>query len=391
MTSSARGLRLALVSAYPPSTGPLSEYGWHLVECLRRSERVERLAVLADRAPGATPHTAGKVSVVPCWTFGGVNLPKAVVREARRLQVDAIWFNMHLTSSGNTKLSRFAGIVAPAAARVVGLRTLVTLHNMLGLTDLTETGLNATLVDVWGAHAATRLLRAADLVCVLRPEYADLLRVRYGLRRVRYMQTGTLGTPLTEPSTAPRRGLLAFGHFGSNKRLEQLIEVVAELSQDRPDIHLSIGGTSSRYTPTYLDELRQRYPSGEYVSFLGYVPEHEVRSVFLRSAISVLPYGTVTGMSSVAVQSAMYGIPILASDIPGFRLLEREGLRMSFFEWRNKESLKAAIERILDSAPEIRWEDTAHNLRYCERQRMETVVGEYLDVLERWTVDVRRL
>ena len=285
------------------------------------------------------------------------------MRQARRLNVDAIWFNLHLTSSGNTKLSRLAGVAAPALARCARFVTLVTLHNMLGITDLAETRLNASRLDVWGAHLATRLLGAASMVCVPRPEYADLLRGRYGLHRVRHIPLGTPGTPMTTPPTARRHGLLAFGHFGSSKRLEHLIEAVAELSERRTDVHLRIGGTSSRYTPQYLEDLRRLHEGRGYVTFLGYVPEAEVPALFQSSAISVLPYGTVTGMSSVAIQSAMYGIPILASDIPGFRALEPEGLSLTFFEWRNKESLKQGIERILDAPADTRRQEALRNLQ----------------------------
>jgi glycosyltransferase involved in cell wall biosynthesis len=382
-----RKLRLALVSAYPPSRGPLSEYGWHLVQYLEHSERIEQVYILADRVPGSLTETAAKSRVIRCWSFGGAALPIAVVQQARRLNVDAIWFNLHLTSAGNTKLSRLAGIAAPVLARSAGFVTLVTLHNMIGLTDLTETRLNASPLDVWGAHVATRLLGAASMVCVPRPEYADLLRRRYGMHRVRYMPLGTQGTPLTTPPTISRQGLLAFGHFGSGKRLEHLIEAVAELSERRTDVHLRVGGSSSRYTPQYLEDLRRRHEGRGYVTFLGYVPEGEVSALFQNAAISVLPYGTVTGMSSVAVQSAMYGIPILASDIPGFRALEQEGLRLSFFEWRNKESLKQGIERILDSPADTRRQDALRNLEYCERQRMETIVDEYLNILESLVFD----
>jgi glycosyltransferase involved in cell wall biosynthesis len=382
-----RKLRLALVSAYPPSTGPLSEYGWHLVQYLERSERVEQVFVLADRIPGSQTDASAKSRVIRCWSFGGAALPVDVVRQARRLNVDAIWFNLHLTSSGNTKLSRLAGIGAPVLARSAGFVTLVTLHNMIGLTDLAETRLNASRLDVWGAHVATRLLGAAHLVCVPRPEYADLLRRRYGMRRVRYIPLGTQGTPLTTPTTTTRQGLLAFGHFGSGKRLEHLIEAVAELSERRTDVHLRIGGSSSRYTPQYLEDLERRHEGRGYVTFLGYVPEGEVSALFQSAAISVLPYGTVTGMSGVALQSAMYGIPILASDIAGFRALESEGLRLSFFEWRNKESLKQGIERILDSPADTRRQDAQRNLEYCERQRMETIVDDYLNILESLVFD----
>ena len=78
----------------------------------------------------------------------------------------------------------------------------------------------------------------------------------------------------------------------------------------------------------------------------------------------------------------MYGVPILASDISGFRTLESEGLKMSFFEWCNTESLKRAIERILDAPDDACRRDAQSNLEYCRHQRMETVVDEYLNILE---------
>ena len=193
MKRDTRKLRLALVSAYPPSTGPLSEYGWHLVEYLKLSERVERVYVLADRLSGPLAETPAMPDVIRCWSFGGSLLPVDIVRQARRLNVDAIWFNLHLTSSGNTKLSRLAGVAAPALARCARFVTLVTLHNMLGLTNLAETRLNASRLDVWGAHLATRLLGAASMMCVPRPEYADLLRSRYGLHRVRHIPSALQG------------------------------------------------------------------------------------------------------------------------------------------------------------------------------------------------------
>ena len=103
-----RKLRLALVSAYPPRVqGPLSDYGCHLVNYLKLSDRVEQVFVLADRLsgpPGPPIGTPATPDVLRCWSFGGPLLPVDIVRQARRLNVDAIWFNLHLTSSGNTKL-----------------------------------------------------------------------------------------------------------------------------------------------------------------------------------------------------------------------------------------------------------------------------------------------
>jgi glycosyltransferase involved in cell wall biosynthesis len=377
-----RGLRLALVSAYPPSTGPLSEYSWHLVESLRRSDRVAELHVLADRAPGAVPFDDGHVRVRPAWTFDGFDLPVETLRAIRALKVDAVWFQMHLTSTGNRRLSRFVGLTAPALARMAGARTLVTLHNMIGATDLNRTAVRAGPLDLVGALAATSLVCRADMICVPRPEYAMLLSDRYGSARVRYVPLGTPGAPPRGPVSTPRRGIVAFGHFGSNKRLETVIEAVRALADRRPDVHLSIGGTSSRHRPAYLSDLRAKHGQHPAISFVDYVPEADVPGFFQSAAISVLPYATTTGMSSVALQSAMYGARIVASDVPGLRAIEREGLRMHFYDWGSAASLTRAIEAALDAPDAVRRSDERANMDYCHRQRMDLVADRYLDLFD---------
>ncbi len=160
-------LRLAVVSAYPPNRRPLSEYVWHLVERLGRNPRVEHVHVLADRGAHAAPASSGRVSVHQCWSFGGVDQPFSVVRWARAFAVDAVWFHLHMTSGGNTRLSQFAGLAAPAVSRAAGFSTIVTLHNMLGVTDLKWARPSASRFDVLGGHLATALLRVADETCVL--------------------------------------------------------------------------------------------------------------------------------------------------------------------------------------------------------------------------------
>jgi glycosyltransferase involved in cell wall biosynthesis len=170
--------------------------------------------------------------------------------------------------------------------------------------------------------------------------------------------------------------LLAFGHFGSYKRLEDLIEVMA----DFPDRTLAIAGTDSRHTPGYLDGLQQRYRRRNVV-FLGYIPEHDVPHAFRSASLCVLPYATTSGMSSVAIQAAMYGVPIVASDIPGFRSLSERGLRLNFFTWGDRRSLRDTIAKTL-AARQSRERDALHNLEYCRGQKMDSVVDRYLDLVE---------
>jgi glycosyltransferase involved in cell wall biosynthesis len=360
----------------------LSEYAWHVVDHLCRNNRVDHVHVLAERGQDTATLQDQRISVHQCWSFGGFDQPLAVARAARALRVDAVWFHMHMTSGGNTRLSQFAGVAAPAICRLAGVPTIVTLHNMLGLTDLKWARPRAKWFDVIGAHTATTLLRIPDAVCVLLPEYAALLRSRYGIN-ARVMPMGTLGTPkspLARPA-ASSRTLLAFGHFGSYKRLEVVIEAVRELNAEGEEVKLIVAGTDSRQAPGYLAGIRRQCADASGIEFLGYVPEREIPALFEQGAACILPFATVTGMSSVATQAAMYGVPIIASDIPGTRLFEKRGLRINFFDWPHAESLKRVIRHVL-ATPDRCQEDAAHNLRYCRGQLMDDVVSEYVDIIE---------
>jgi glycosyltransferase involved in cell wall biosynthesis len=338
---------------------------------------VEHVHVLADRITETSSSSDGRVTVHRCWTFNGIDQPIAVARLARALEVDALWCNLHLTSAGNNRASWFAGFLTPLAAKCAGITTVVTLHNMLGFTDVRWAGPETNIVDQLGAHFATALLRPVNVVCVLVPEYVAALR-RYGLTRIRLMPLGTLGTPADSPVTSDRSGsLLAFGHFGSYKRLEDLIEVMS----DFPDSRLSIAGSDSRHSPGYIAGLAQRCRRTRNVVFLGYIPESDVSRVFRSASLCILPYATTSGISSVAIQAAMHGVPIVASDIPGFRSMSNRGLRMNFFTWGDKKSLKRTIAATL-AASRSRHEDALHNLEYCRRQTMSVVVDDYLDLVE---------
>lgn len=373
-------LRVGLVTAFPPSQGRLAEYGWHLAHALGDAEGISRVIVFADRQRGAVPGFAGCVEVVPAWTFGSPLLGPSILDALRRRPVDVLWFNIHMTSTGNNRWAWFGGLCAPALARAAGYRVIVTLHNMLGLTDLRASGVRARPWDVAAAHLATRMLGFANLVSVLRPEYLELLKSRYGLRNVVHLPHGTLGEPAVAPPAPDGRHVLAFGRFGTYKRLEPLIEAVRQLTADGVPVRLSIGGSDSRHAPGYLSRVRQQCAAMPNVTILGYVPEAEVPALFRSAAVCVLPYETMTGMSGVAMQAATHGVPIVASDIPVFRALEHEGLRARFFDMRDVPSLTMALRALLES-PASRERIARENLAYAATQRMSMVARGYVSLM----------
>ena len=201
------------------------------------------------------------------------------------------------------------------------------------------------------------------------------------MRRVAYVPHGALGHPAAAPAVNDGTRILALGHFGTYKRLEPLIDAVEALTREGIAVRLTIGGSDSRHSPGYLQRVASRCRSRRNVEFLGYVPEPDVPALFRSAALCVLPYATMTGMSGVAILAATHGVPMIASAIPSFRSLEREGMQLRFFEWPESRSLADELRALL-RAPDERRRLALANLAYVRRQPMTSVVSTYLDLIQ---------
>lgn len=374
-------LRIGLVTAYPPTQGRLSEYGWHLARHLAASPRVAELHVLADRVDGAESVSDRRISVDRCWTFDRFDLLPRVSAAISGKHLDAIWFNIHLTSTSRRRMPRVSSLSAPAALRFIGHPTIVTLHHLPDLTDLAAAGINPTPLNRWGASAAVRLLNLANLVCVPLPEYADILERRYRARRVRFIPLGTPGLPPATGIVRDPAAVLAFGRFGSYKRLDVLLEAVVRLQSPPTPVRLHIAGSDSIYSPGYLSSLQSAYGRCPNIIFHGYVREEDVPVLFQRCAAAVLPYRTATGVSSVAMQAAMYGTAIVAADVPALHLTGNLGLQMEYLAFDDPERLACGLRSFLaDSRAHL--SQIEHNLAYSRTVAMPSVVDAYLDAIE---------
>ena len=374
--------RIALVTAYPPAQGRVSEYGWHLAQALKASPRVAELHVLADCIAGAAGRECdGNLTVRRCWTFDRHDFPVRIAQALRGGEFDAVWFNVTLTSTGRRRLPRALALSTPAALRLLGHATIVTLHHLPDLTDFSKTLIRATRLDRLGAYAVVRMLGSASRICLTLPEYAALMRDRYRTRRARFLPLGAPGLP-PRPVQRDRHAVLAFGRFGSYKRLEVVIDAVARLHRAGHPVHLHVAGSDSAYSPGYLSSFQREYADYPNITFHGYMPESELPSLFGRCAVAVLPYRTTTGVSSVAMQAGMYGTPILAAETAGLRLMDKLGLRMTFAPIEDASVFAPALAAFLAEDPALRAADTAHNLAYCATVAMPKVVETYLDEIE---------
>jgi glycosyltransferase involved in cell wall biosynthesis len=148
-------------------------------------------------------------------------------------------------------------------------------------------------------------------------------------------------------------------------------------------LHLTIAGTTHTRFPNYGNELRKRFGAAHGIRWLGQVSEDEIKDLFGRSQIVVLPYAASTGSSSVLYQAATWGRPVVASDLSEIQKLTRENnLRVQFFQNNNLESLCNSL-RLLINSPAVRRAQSRHNFHSIQHLRPKATCHRYIRVFNR--------
>lgn len=372
-------MKIAFITSFPPSRHALSEYGFHVAEQLRQ-ERCVDLTVLGDYLPTSAVELPG-FSVIRCWGFGKHGNLATLLRAIRNLKPDVAWFNLGFASFGDRPLSAILGLAAPVLARLNGLHSHVTLHQLFETVNLEDAAVSSHRLYRAGGWLATHLLLSANSVSVLMPAYRRTLDEKYRRGRVSAKSHGIFaGKP--DPPDFSRRGnpthrILAFGKWGTYKRLELLIEAFHRVAKTIPDAKLIIGGGDHPKTAGYIRSMAEQHASDR-VSFLGYVPEEAIADLFREASLVAMPYTSSAGSSGVAHLAAQYGVPVLASGIQDFRdLADHEGIAIRFFTPGDADSLVEQLLQALsspDMLKEMAWRSYAAGVSMS----MPTVVREYI-------------
>jgi glycosyltransferase involved in cell wall biosynthesis len=372
-------VKIALITSFPPSRHALNEYGFHVAEQLRR-ERCIDLTVLGDYLPAPADELPG-YNVTRCWGFEKRRNVATLVREIRRVKPDVAWFNLGFASFGSRPVAAMLGLIAPVAARLHGVHSHVTLHQLFETVDLEDAAVTSPRLYRAGGWLATHLLLTANSVSVLLPTYRQTLDEKYGRGKVSVRSHGIFAAK-PEPPDFTRRGnpihrILAFGKWGTYKRLELLIEAFERLATKFPNVKLIIGGGDHPKTPGYVQSMARRHAS-EHIQFLGYVPEESIADLFREASMAVMPYTSSAGSSGVAHLAAQYGVPVIASGIQDFReIAEHEGIAIRFFTPGDADSLFEQLLSALNSPDELKqmaWKNYSAGVAMS----MPLVVREYI-------------
>src|ERR1700756_1005975 len=99
-------MKICLVTTFPPSTGGLSEYGFHIAQELQQNPFLS-LTVLADNISGEHAEPEG-FHVIRCWSFDDPATVLRLTKTIRRLNPDVVWFNLLFSTFGRNPFAAFS-------------------------------------------------------------------------------------------------------------------------------------------------------------------------------------------------------------------------------------------------------------------------------------------
>ena len=354
-------MKLALVTAFPPSKVTLNEYAYYLVRAFRNHQEIEELILLTDVETDVAEQyldvSGCKVSVKKCWSFNSYNSFPGVLKAIRQTKPDAVLFNLQFMKFGDKKIPAALGLILPGICKMMGIPSVVLLHNIMEQVDLSEAGItqNKVLQKAYNfiGSALTRILLQADFVALTISKYVSILEEKYQAKNIGLIPHGTFELPDTPNYNVPQGPLqvMTFGKFGTYKKVEMLIEAVQHLRATTTlDLEIVIAGTDNPNVKGYLKQVEQKYAHVEQLRFTGYVEEAEVPRLFEEAAVVVFPYTSTTGSSGVLHQAGSYGKAVVMPDLGDLGILSREeGYQAEFFEPNNSKDLAESLKVVLEN------------------------------------------
>jgi glycosyltransferase involved in cell wall biosynthesis len=373
-------MKICLVTAFPPSRRGLNEYGFHIARELGRDPLLS-LTILGDETEEGAAELDG-FEVIRCWRFDSLSNPVKLWRAIHDIKPDVVWFNLLFSTFGNKPVAAFGGLTVPVLSRLTGRYTHVTLHHLMDNIDLKDAGVRFPKLYRAAGYAATRMLLMANSISVLLPAYRRTLIDKYRGENVHFRAHGILSARPEPPDFSlrgsPEHRILAFGKWGTYKRLDLLIEAFHELTERMPNVKLIVAGSNHPMTPGYVESIAEQLKDDPRVEFTGYVAEEDIPELFRTSSFLVLPYSSATGASGVAHLACEYGVPIVSAGIQDFREMAwNEGIAIEFYETGDARDLAARMHDLLSDDQKMR-EMSEQNFSAALRMTMPQIIRQYL-------------
>lgn len=376
-------MKLAIVSPFFPEISGVGQYGVRLAQGLARTRRFAGIHVLANSSPGgaAIEQQAG-LTVERLWQRDRLTVLPTLLRALGRLRPDVVWFNLGLSIYGKSPLANFLGHAAPWLARMSGLPTVVTLHELFDVADLRRIGAASNPIMFWGGRLATRMILQADQVCFTLKPYARWAARRYSASNVSHIPHGVFDTPAFKPLPVERR-VLFFGLHAPYKGLAGFLEMFSQLRAADRFLRLTVAGSDHPRFPGYFESMRSAHAHLPGITWLTNIPEDRLPGIFESAQVVALPYEAATGASSVTLRAAAHGRPVVAYDLRDLKTLAADqDLQVSFVPTGDEAAFKSRLLGLLQEPGECERIGRA-NVRAAQSYTLEATSQRYVELFER--------
>jgi phosphatidylinositol alpha-mannosyltransferase len=173
--------------------------------------------------------------------------------------------------------------------------------------------------------------------------------------------------------------ILFLGRPEPRKGLPALLEAFEGLRRRRPDASLVLAGPTPEELQSFVSRMR-RAPNRDLtgITALGRV-SHEVKiNEMCAAEVLCAPSNGGESFGIVLVEAMAAGLPVVASDIPGYRAVLAEGSAGMLVPPENPAALENALFTVLGN-PELREDLTLTGIARAERYSWDTLVDQVME------------
>ncbi|MFN2556251.1 MAG: glycosyltransferase family 4 protein [Nitriliruptorales bacterium] len=167
-----------------------------------------------------------------------------------------------------------------------------------------------------------------------------------GVDVARFSSASSLGdlTPDERPT------LLFVGRLERRKGVEELLHAFVQLKSRRPDVRLLVVGDGPE-----RDRCQALLPSRlqPAVKFLGRVPDEDLPRILASADVFVAPSRGGESFGIVLLEAMAAGLPVVATALPGYGSLVRDGVHGRLVPAKDTRALADALDTLLAN-PELR-------------------------------------
>jgi glycosyltransferase involved in cell wall biosynthesis len=170
--------------------------------------------------------------------------------------------------------------------------------------------------------------------------------------------------------------IIFFGNIREYKGLIYLIRAVPLIEKQIPDLKVIIAGEGD--LSPYQAQMKECNKS-VFEIHNEFIPDDLVASLFQRSALAVLPYSEMSGMSGVLNVAYAFGKPVVVSDVGGLEEAVESGKTGLLVPSRDSQALADAVIRLLtDSDLRTEMEKNVH--QKAEELSWDTIARKHLEL-----------